>query len=152
MGSFSQTTDVPVPVRCHCWHGATSLASYIIETWKNSKIEASVHLGPKYNQNLEGYRNTNFEDLKNVFDITERSIFEHEAEILNVSTIGWTFSPWTRSSLLQDHLDQRQRTRLHRFRLTVGAHMVIGSSFCMLNYPEHQIADFYRRGPSKVGK
>ena len=29
-------------------------------------MKASVHLGPNYTENLEVYRNTNFEDLQNV--------------------------------------------------------------------------------------
>ena len=33
--------------------------------------KASVHLGPNYNENLEVYRNTNFEELKTLFDITQ---------------------------------------------------------------------------------
>ena len=33
--------------------------------------KASVHLGPKYNENLEVNRNTNFEELKTLFDITQ---------------------------------------------------------------------------------
>ena len=33
--------------------------------------KASVHLGPNYNENLEVYMNTNFEELKTLFDITQ---------------------------------------------------------------------------------
>ena len=51
-------------------------------------MKASVHLGPNYNENLEVHRSTTFEELKNLFDITQRLILEHEAEILNVSTLG----------------------------------------------------------------
>ena len=47
----------------------------------STAMEASVHLGPNYNQILEGYGNTNFEDLKNLFDVTQRLILEHDAEI-----------------------------------------------------------------------
>ena len=50
-------------------------------------------------QNLEVYRSTNFEQLKKLFDITHRLLLEHEAEILNVSTIDWKDSSCTRSSL-----------------------------------------------------
>ena len=40
-------------------------------------------------ENLEVYKNTNFEELKNLFDITQKLILEHQAEILNASTIDW---------------------------------------------------------------
>ena len=33
--------------------------------------KASVHLGPNYSENLEVCRNTNFEELKTLFDITQ---------------------------------------------------------------------------------
>ena len=68
----------------------------------STTMKASVHLGPNYNENLVENRNTNFEELKTFFDITQRLILEHEFEILNVSTIECTFSPCTRSSLVYD--------------------------------------------------
>ena len=58
----------------------------------STTMKADVHLGPNYKDNLEVIRNTNFEELKNLFDITPRMMLGHEAGILNVSTIGWTFS------------------------------------------------------------
>ena len=85
--------------------------------------KASVHLGPNYNENLKGYRNTKFEDVKNLFDITQSLIMKHAAEILNVSTIEWTFLPLdeiftvARSS---DQVDESKSTRLHRFRVMSG--------------------------------
>ena len=51
----------------------------------STTLKACVHLGPNYNEHLEVHRNTNFEDLEIFFDITQRLILEHEAEILNVS-------------------------------------------------------------------
>ena len=53
----------------------------------STTMKAAVHLGPNCNENWEVYRNTNFEELKNLFHITQRLILEDEAEILNVSTV-----------------------------------------------------------------
>ena len=78
----------------------------------STTTKASVHLGPNYNENLEGYRNTNFEDLKNLFDITQRLILEHAAEILNVSPIDWTAPSWTRSSLLHDYVTKWTKAKV----------------------------------------
>ena len=39
-------------------------------------MKASVHIGPNYNEKLEVYRNTNFEELKNLWVITQRLIEE----------------------------------------------------------------------------
>ena len=43
----------------------------IWELFMSTTKKALVHLGPSYNENLEVYRNTNFEELKTLFDITQ---------------------------------------------------------------------------------
>ena len=58
----------------------------------------------KLHWKLEVYRNTNFEELKNLFDLTQKLILEHEAEILNVSPIDWTAPFGARSTLTHDQL------------------------------------------------
>ena len=64
----------------------------------STTIKSSVHLGLQYEENLVAYRNTNFEELQMLFDITLRLIVEQSFEILNVSTMIYTFSPWMRST------------------------------------------------------
>ena len=56
----------------------------------------------------------NFEELKTLFDITQKLILGQNFEILNVSTIEWTHSPWMRSSLVRpsDQVGERKSTRL----------------------------------------
>ena len=85
----------------------------ILRLFMSTTMKASVHLGPNYNQNLKGYRNTNFEDLKTLFDITQRSILHHADEILNVSAIEWTFSRQTRSTLLHDQVIKWTKAKVH---------------------------------------
>ena len=73
--------------------------------------------------NLEVYKNTKFEKLLDLFDITQRFLLDHQAEILNVPPIYWTAPSWTRSTLYSrpnDHVDERKSTRLLRFRLMLG--------------------------------
>ena len=84
--------------------------------------KASVHLGPNYNENLEVCRNTNFEELKTLFDITQQLILGQNFEILNVTTIEWTHSPWMRSSLVRpsDQVGESTRTRLLGFSVMHG--------------------------------
>ena len=43
-------------------------------------------------------------------------VWYHEADILNVSTIDWKASSWTRSALSHDQVDESRSTRLLRFR------------------------------------
>ena len=68
----------------------------------STTMKSSVHLGLQYQENLVAYRNTNFEELKTLCDITLRLIVEQSFEILNVSTMKNTFFPWMRSSLCHD--------------------------------------------------
>ena len=79
--------------------------------------QPSVHFAPNYNGILEILRNTNFEELKNLFDITQRLILEHKAEIVNASAIDWKVSSWTRSTLMHDQVDESKSTRLHRCKI-----------------------------------
>ena len=65
-------------------------------------MKAAVHLGQHCNDNLVTSRNTKFEELKTLFDITQRLVLDQDFEILNVSSIEWTFTPWVRSTLLHD--------------------------------------------------
>ena len=92
----------------------------IWELLMSTTMKASVHQGPNHNEHLEVYRNTNFEVLQNLFDIMQRLILEHEAEILNVSPIDWRTSSLTRSTLSHDqsdHVDESNSTCLLRFPL-----------------------------------
>ena len=62
-------------------------------------------------ENLEVHRNTNFEELKNLFDITQR--LEHEGEILHVSTIDWKLHSRTKSTLLHDRVIKWTKAKVH---------------------------------------
>ena len=62
---------------------------------------------------MQVYRNTNFEELKNLSDITQRLILEHEAEIMYVSPIDWTAPSWTRSTLTRDQVTKWAKAKVH---------------------------------------
>ena len=79
----------------------------------STTTKAAVHIGPNFNATLEAYRNTNFEELKNLFDITQRLILEHETEILNVSPIDWTAPSWTKSTLTHDQVITWTQAKVH---------------------------------------
>ena len=72
--------------------------------FESTTMKASIHLGPNYVEILEVYRNTNFEGLQNLFDVTQKLILDIQAEILNVTPIGWTAPSWTRSTLSRDQV------------------------------------------------
>ena len=75
--------------------------------------KSSVYLGLQYQENLVAYKNTNFEELKTLFDITQRLIVEQSFEILNVSTMIWNFTPWTRSTLCHDQVIKWAKAKVH---------------------------------------
>ena len=70
----------------------------------STTMKAAVYLGPDYTEHLEVYRNTNLEELQNLFDITQSLMLHHQAEILNVTPIDWTAPSWTRSALTHDQV------------------------------------------------
>ena len=71
-----------------------------------SSMKAAIHLGPNYLANLEVYKNTNFEEIQSLFDITQKLILEHSEEIPNVNTIDSASLSWTRSVLFHDQVIQ----------------------------------------------
>ena len=71
-----------------------------------SSMKAAIHLGPNYLANLEVYKNTNFEEIPSLFNITQRLILQHSEEILNVNTIDSEFPSWTKSVLSHDQVIQ----------------------------------------------
>ena len=76
-------------------------------------MKASVHIGQNYYENLVIYRNTNFDALETLFDITQKLILDQDFEMLNVSTIEWTFSPWMRSTLQHDKDTEWAKAKVH---------------------------------------
>ena len=75
-------------LRQMCWYGECSC------------------LRPNYLVNLEVYKNTNFEDIESLFNITQKLILEHSEETLNVNTIESASPSWTRSVLSHDQVIQ----------------------------------------------
>ena len=70
----------------------------------SSSMKAAIHLGQNYLANLEVYKNTNFEEIQSLVNITQKLILEHSEEILNVHTIESTSLSWTRSTLSHDQV------------------------------------------------
>ena len=60
----------------------------------SGSMKAATHMGPDYIDNLEIYKNTNFEELQNLFDITEfgiiqaRGDFDCENDSMYISFVG----------------------------------------------------------------
>ena len=79
----------------------------------SSSMKAATHLGPNYKDNLEVYKNTNFENIRNWFNTKQKLVLEHSEEILDVNTIESTSHPWTRSTLSHDQVIKWTRAKVH---------------------------------------
>ena len=67
-----------------------------------SSMKAAIHLGPDFLKNSEIYKNTRFENIENVFNITQNLIKELSEEILNVRNLDYSSPSWTTSTLFND--------------------------------------------------
>ena len=76
-------------------------------------MKSLVHLGPEHQQNRIACRNTNFEEIKTLFDITLRLIVNISFEILNLSTMTNDFYLWMRSTLCHDQVIKWAKAKVH---------------------------------------
>ena len=86
--------------------GIEALKTHVL-TWRlfmASTMKAAIHLGPSYIENLEAYKNTNFEEFQKLFGITQKLILDHSEEILYVKPIECTTPSCTRSTLSHDQV------------------------------------------------
>ena len=81
----------------------------------SSSMKAAIHLGPNYLANSEIYKNTKFEDIESVFNITQKLAKEHSEEILNVNTIESASPSWKRSVLSHDQVIQWTNAKVRVF-------------------------------------
>ena len=54
-----------------------------------SSMKAAIHLGPRHTDNFEVYKNSEFEDIESLFNITKKLLSEN-SEIRNVNSIDST--------------------------------------------------------------
>ena len=67
-----------------------------------SSMIAAIHLGPDSFMNSEIYKNTKFENIGNVFNITQKWIKEYSEEIQNAKCLEYSSLSWARSVLAND--------------------------------------------------
>ena len=67
-----------------------------------SSMKAAIHLGPDFLTNSEIHKNTKFENIWSVVNISRKLIKEHSEEILNVESLEYSSPSRTRSILAND--------------------------------------------------
>ena len=102
----------------NCRRSTTSVDRHVqdqdidLENVTSASTKAAIHKGPNYMENLEIYKNTNFEEHENLFDITQKLETYKQLENLNVKTIECTSASWSRSSpqILQKQIEDGKVT------------------------------------------
>ena len=62
-----------------------------------SSMKATIHLRPDFQKkNSEIYKNTRFENIENVFNVSQKFIQEYSEEILIVRGLEYSSLSWTR--------------------------------------------------------
>ena len=75
-------------------------------------MKAAVHLGRDYEENLRVTKNTDFEQVKALFDVSQSVILNHKSEIYGMSTPDWNASSWTRSTLQHDGANKLSKAKV----------------------------------------
>ena len=78
----------------------------------SSSTKAAIHLGPNYLENLQVYKNTNFEEMQSLLNISQTLILEQSEEILNVNTVENASPSWTRSTLSHEQVMQWTKAKV----------------------------------------
>ena len=64
-------------------------------------LQAAVHLGTNFTNNLRSTRNQYMKSLRQLFQVTRKLIVE-QTEISGITTIDWQQLMWTETTLLTD--------------------------------------------------
>ena len=98
----------------HLWRSPstqTKPKNFDLENVYVGIMKAAIHMGPDCTEILDVYKNTNFEELQNLFDITQKLVHK-QGEILNVTMIECASLSWTRSSLAHDEATKCSRAKV----------------------------------------
>ena len=84
----------------------------------SATAEAAVHLGQVYQDNLRTDKNTDFDKVKPLFDISKLSLNQKD-EIFGMSRIEWNTFPWMRRILLHDRAGKLSKAKVHVYSVSV---------------------------------
>ena len=96
-------------------------------TWRlfmASSMKAAVHLGPQFQKNSEINRNTRFENIENVFNVSQKLIKEQSEEILDVRSLDYSSPSWTSTIKRSNRRRQKFVSALTPFNVLVDRNKV----------------------------
>ena len=93
-----------------------------VNTIMSVNLQAAVHLGKDYAENLNFIQNHSKRTLKQLFNVTEKLIRDQK-DISGIPVINWQQLMWQRTTLLTDKAAQfatAKNLRLFRFSIVYG--------------------------------
>ena len=81
-------------------------------------LQAAVHLGKDYLDNLHSTKNQPRRTVKQVFDVTKKLVRDQK-EIQDISEVDWHQSSWKRTTLLTDRAVQYSTAKTYVFSHSV---------------------------------
>ena len=81
----------------------------------SATMKAAVHLGQDYQENLRTIKNTDFVNVKQLFDPPKKLILTQKDEIFGISTIDWNAIPWMKTTLLHDSTVKLSKAKVHGY-------------------------------------
>ena len=86
---------------------------HILGFCMSTTVKAAVHLEQDYQENLRTIKKTDFEKIKTLLKISQKSILNQKDETFEISTIEWNFTPWMRTTLLHDGAIKLSKAEVH---------------------------------------
>ena len=83
-------------------------------TFVSVTLQAAVHLGIDYTENLRSTQNQPKKSLRQVFQVIQRLITD-QTEIIGLTTIGWQQAMWRETTLLTDRAVQFATAKTYVF-------------------------------------
>ena len=81
----------------------------------SATMKAAVHLGQDYEENLRTTKNPDFEQVKHLFDVSQKLNLNQSEEIFGISVIDWKTIPCLRTTLLHDRAVELSKSKGTRF-------------------------------------
>ena len=77
-------------------------------------MKAAVHLGQDYQENLRTTKNTDFDKIKHLMDISQKLTTDQKQEVYGISAIDWNTIPWV-AYFVERHCCQIVNSKTLRF-------------------------------------
>ena len=113
----------------------------------SATVTAAVHLEQDFQESLRTTKNTDFEKVKQLFDISQELIVNQKNELCGMSTIEWNTIPWMGTTLPHDRAVKLSKAEVHVYSDSVLCLGKGHASSINQNYLEYRELDGIDREP-----